>query len=363
MATFTTNKGMIQPDPGSFNDTWGPVLNQQVFAVADAALAGHTTIDVTGVAAGVISLTQTQYVPPNIIFIGAISAALVYALPPGIGWLGSIFNNTTGAQTLIFASSGGGSIALPQGKRTAVVCDGVNVQSQQSATNEGAPTALVGLTAVSGSAGTVMDSASAPAIDQAIVPTWTGTHTFADGFNVDAASNINGSLNLASTGAIDARLGVANVATQTTADATTLAASTAFVHNVSASFAPLVSPAFTGTPTAPTPASGDSDTSIATTAFVNPGSSISGTSGYSIRPDGSIEMWGITASGGNIVTTAFPTIAGAGASGFPNACRTVQFNPFSNTDWFVSNPSASRTGFTVTLGASGAQGCWFAIGS
>jgi hypothetical protein len=34
-------------------------------------------------------------------------------------------------------------------------------------------------------------------------------------------------------------------------------------------YAPLNSPAFTGTPTAPTPASGDNDTAIATTAFVN----------------------------------------------------------------------------------------------
>ena len=33
-------------------------------------------------------------------------------------------------------------------------------------------------------------------------------------------------------------------------------------------FAPLASPAFTGTPTSPTPSPGDSDTSIATTAFV-----------------------------------------------------------------------------------------------
>ena len=32
--------------------------------------------------------------------------------------------------------------------------------------------------------------------------------------------------------------------------------------------APLASPAFTGTPTAPTPASGDNSTKVATTAFV-----------------------------------------------------------------------------------------------
>jgi hypothetical protein len=40
------------------------------------------------------------------------------------------------------------------------------------------------------------------------------------------------------------------------------------VHPSDTSRAPLVSPAFTGNPTAPTPAPGDSDTSIATTAFV-----------------------------------------------------------------------------------------------
>ena len=46
------------------------------------------------------------------------------------------------------------------------------------------------------------------------------------------------------------------------------------VHPSDTSRAPLASPAFTGNPTAPTPAAGDSDTSIATTAFV--GAAITG---------------------------------------------------------------------------------------
>lgn len=40
------------------------------------------------------------------------------------------------------------------------------------------PTALVGLTAVNGTASTAMRSDGAPALDQGIVPTWTGQHTF-----------------------------------------------------------------------------------------------------------------------------------------------------------------------------------------
>jgi hypothetical protein len=45
-------------------------------------------------------------------------------------------------------------------------------------------------------------------------------------------------------------------------------ATTAFVTASVAGLAPLNSPAFTGNPVAPTPAGGDNDTSIATTAWV-----------------------------------------------------------------------------------------------
>jgi hypothetical protein len=57
----------------------------------------------------------------------------------------------------------------------------------------------------------------------------------------------------------------------TAANATnsTQIASTAFVQNNLAFYAPLASPALTGTPTAPTPTAGDNSTSLATTAFVS----------------------------------------------------------------------------------------------
>jgi len=59
-----------------------------------------------------------------------------------------------------------------------------------------------------------------------------------------------------------------NVATQTQGDNSTKAASTAYVDAGLATKAGLDSPAFTGTPTAPTPSLGDNSTKIATTAFV-----------------------------------------------------------------------------------------------
>ena len=42
------------------------------------------------------------------------------------------------------------------------------------------PTASIGLSAVNGSATTAMRSDAAPALSQAIIPTWTGTHTFSN---------------------------------------------------------------------------------------------------------------------------------------------------------------------------------------
>ena len=51
-------------------------------------------------------------------------------------------------------------------------------------------------------------------------------------------------------------------------DSDTSIATTAYVQTELADYAPLASPAFTGNPTAPTATVGDNDTSIATTAFV-----------------------------------------------------------------------------------------------
>ncbi len=51
-------------------------------------------------------------------------------------------------------------------------------------------------------------------------------------------------------------------------DSDTSIATTAYVQTELADYAPLASPALTGNPTAPTPSSSDNDTSIATTAFV-----------------------------------------------------------------------------------------------
>lgn len=73
------------------------------------------------------------------------------------------FDDSTPGQLVINASGGGGSPADP--------------------------TALVGLEPVKGSASTFMRSDAAPALDQGISPTWTGTHTFEQPITVAGVSS------------------------------------------------------------------------------------------------------------------------------------------------------------------------------
>lgn len=80
----------------------------------------------------------------------------------------------------------------------------VNANATVSGTNTGdqtlptgaTPTGSLGLTAVAGSAATFMRSDAAPALNQAISPTWTGSHTFSPtgGATVfNGAATVNGS--------------------------------------------------------------------------------------------------------------------------------------------------------------------------
>ncbi len=57
--------------------------------------------------------------------------------------------------------------------------------------NFATPSALVGLTAIAGSAITATRSDGAPALNQAIVPTWTGLHTFNQGLSVPDTMGVN----------------------------------------------------------------------------------------------------------------------------------------------------------------------------
>ena len=131
-SAFSPNKNLELPASGSYANAWAGPVNAD-WTLIDTCFGGHASISVTGIGAGTYSLSLAQFQPPNLAFTGILSANLVYALPASIGGLWSVSNATTGAFTLTFAVSGGGSFVLPQGARSLLICDGTNVALAQSA--------------------------------------------------------------------------------------------------------------------------------------------------------------------------------------------------------------------------------------
>jgi hypothetical protein len=120
-----------------------------------------------------------------------------------------------------------------------------------------------------------------------------------------------------------------------------------------AAFTPIAGWA-TGTPIAPTAATGTQTTQIATTAFVDPAHSFA-TNGYQRFASGLIVQWGYSATNYNVT---FPIT-------FPNACFFVSVTTNrSGTTAGGANYAKDITtvGFTATFDTSVDNGWWMAIG-
>jgi len=121
----TTNKSLAQPASNSSN--WDVPLNAN-FGVIDASLGSTTSINVTTVNTTPVTLTETQYQSLIVKFSGTLSNNVRYNLPSGVGGQWTVYNNTSGAYSVTFGSLGGGTtIAITQGAKAILTCDGTNV--------------------------------------------------------------------------------------------------------------------------------------------------------------------------------------------------------------------------------------------
>lgn len=124
--------------------------------------------------------------------------------------------------------------------------------------------------------------------------------------------------------------------------------------------APIDSPAFTGTPTAPTPTLNDSSTRLATTAFANPANSLS-SSGYQKFSSGLIIQWGSQSVSNN--STASVTLPVSFSSAIYVATVTfsgtntstddydAQVSSLGTSSFSISNPNGnSRTAYWIAIG-------------
>jgi len=141
--------------------------------------------------------------------------------------------------------------------------------------------------------------------------------------------------------------------TPATADNDTSIATTAYVK--AQGYATLASPVFTGNPTAPTPTAGDNDTSIATTAFVT--TALAAAVVVKTRTFSSLTPSAYTPTAGTAYVT-FECVGGGGGGGGTGTANasTKQAagggagGSYSKTTVAV----ATATGLTMTVGAAGA---------
>lgn len=274
-------------DPDAGGSGWVPYVT-----------IGSVTVPVSG---GTVNLTPAQTRFNIIILTGALASNLTVNLPETIQqWL--IINNTTGAFSVTVKTAAGGSVGV--------------------AILQGGFAAPVGVYSVGdGNIYPTVAPLSVP-IDQNPTPstlverTNTGvvTATFFNGNAGFENPSLNGVIVLGADQATFRKMTPTNFEAQLLLQGIGGQVTNGQVpFSVVAQWASALftSPAFTGTPTAPTAAPGTSNTQVATTAFVNQAQSIVG-NGYVKFSSGLILQWGTgpnTGGGGSpIISTniAFP---------------------------------------------------------
>lgn len=126
VSSYTPNKQIEKPANGDYNNTWSTPVNND-WDIIDKAFGGTTAINAVG-ASGTVTLTATQYQAPIVVITGSLTSNVNYQLPAGVGGFWYIFNNTSGAFSILFSSASGGStVTLPQGYTVSVISDGTNI--------------------------------------------------------------------------------------------------------------------------------------------------------------------------------------------------------------------------------------------
>ena len=203
-------------------------------------------------------------------------------------------------------------------------------------------------------------TASGTAFD---VPTLSEAYVYCNGANVITGRVITDGANaitsLASPFNSPAFTGTPTAPTASLGTNTTQIATTAFVNaeiaSDTANLAPLNSPALTGVPTAPTASVGTNTTQLATTAFVNAeiandaptktGTGASGTWGINITGNAATVTNGVYNNGGtygiNITGTAAAATTATNVSGAGNvACSAIQVTSGAPTIWMYDTDEA-----------------------
>lgn len=137
--TTTTNLGIAKPQPGQSQPSTTIATGFDSF---DSAVAGRLSKSVAG--SSNVTLTASESRNAIIETTGLLTGSINVIVPTS-NKLFLWYNGTTGAFTLTVKTSGGTGIAVTQGNRVWLYCDGTNVV-ESSVSSGGASTALSNLT-------------------------------------------------------------------------------------------------------------------------------------------------------------------------------------------------------------------------
>lgn len=271
-----------------------PVAGDNDTSLATTAFVQYATKSISSIAlnaTGDTAVTVAQAGAGILNFTGALTGNVTVTLPAGVTGRWLVFNATTGAFTVTVRNPTGGSVVLTQSRTAELYSNGSLVMFAHS---ELSSVLLSGVpTAPTAAPGTNSTQISTTAFVQAAIASLVASSPAALDTLNELAAALGNDPNFATTitnalAGKQASLGYAPVQQGTgvgqtpnivkigwsaaaklkaTVDTTDMGA-LALESWVSAAYAPLASPVFTGNPTGPTPAQFDADTSIATTAFV-----------------------------------------------------------------------------------------------
>tara|TARA_E500000178_G_C16970743_1_gene730809 strand:+ start:555 stop:1163 length:609 start_codon:yes stop_codon:yes gene_type:complete len=135
-SSFTSRLKLERQASGENSGTWGNLVNY-VFNRIDSSVKGYQSVDVAGSANVTLtsnnstsntddSSTDDQVHNAILEFTGALTGN-IHVFTDAVETKYTVFNNTTGSQTLTFAPTGGTGVELKQGAKTLVYTDGTTM--------------------------------------------------------------------------------------------------------------------------------------------------------------------------------------------------------------------------------------------